>query len=193
MTATHAVTMNGRITTQLLPRRRSSVEAELSSRLALLDGRMRFALLLWRLPERVPLDLVDLDSGPTEYIQCAGGASGRFTCEVRRLDADGGPRHEVIGRRTDGEASTVRTEAIHWAKNESIVQQNEVLDRGEIRELFGSYLATGEIPASYGTRCCPGNLEASLSGGFHFQPCLNGGRPAWPRSCRSDSCRTGSA
>jgi hypothetical protein len=155
MTAGHAVTMNGRITTQLRPRPGSSIEEELSSRLGLLDGKRRFALLLWRLPEGVPFDLVDLDSGPTEYIQCAGGASGRFTCEVRRLDADGSPRHEVIGRRADGVASIVRTEVIYWAENESTVQQNEVLSRGELRELFGSYPASGEIPASYDTRSLP--------------------------------------
>lgn len=152
MTAAHAVTMNGRITTQLKPRPGRSIQEELNSRLALLDGKDRFALLLWRLPDGVPFDLVDLDSGPTEYIQCAGGVSGRFTCEVRRVSTDGSPMQEIIGRPSRGEASTVRTETIHWAENETTVQENEVLDLGELCELFGSYLASGEIPASYETR-----------------------------------------
>lgn len=151
-TAAHAVTMNGHITTQLKPRPGSSIQDELSLRLSLLDGKDRFAFLLWRLPHGVPFHSVDFESGPTEYIQCAGGVSGRFTCEVRRLDADGSPIQEVIGRLPRDEALTARTVIIHWAENETTVQENEALDLTELRELFGSYLASGEIPASYGTR-----------------------------------------
>jgi len=152
MTATHAVTMNGRITTQLKPMQGRSVQEELDARLALLDGRNRFALLLWRLPDGVPFDLVDLDSEPTEYIQCAGGASGRFTCEIRRLGPDGRPSQEVIGRRRDDEDSSARTETIRWGANKTIVQQHEILDREQLSELFASYLASGELPSSYTTR-----------------------------------------
>ena len=152
MTADYAVTMIGRITTQLKPMPGRSIQEELNARLALLDGKNRFALLLWRLPDGVPFDLVDLDTGPTTYIQCAGGVSERFTCEIRRLSADGSPTLEVVGRRTRDKAPTVRSEAVRWAENETTVQQNEVLDRRELRELFGSYLASGEIPASYETR-----------------------------------------
>jgi hypothetical protein len=152
MTAAHAVTMNGRITTPLKPRPGRSIQEELNSRLALLDGQQRFALLLWRLPDGVPFDLVELDSGPAEYIQCAGGVSGRFTCEVRRLGADGNPRQEIVGRPSGDEASTAPTETVQWAENERTVQENEVLNRDELCELFGSYLASGEIPASYETR-----------------------------------------
>ncbi|WP_024285341.1 hypothetical protein [Cellulomonas sp. KRMCY2] len=144
--------MNGRITTVLKPMSGRSIQEELSARLALLDGKSRFALLLWRLPDGVPFDLLDLDSGPGEYIQCAGGVAGRFTCEVRRLSADGSPRQEVIGRPTRDETSTVRTETIDWAENKTTVRQNEVLDFGEVCELFGSHLASGDIPASYETR-----------------------------------------
>lgn len=128
MTPAHAVTMKGRITTQLKPRSGRSVEEELSARLALLDGKERYALLLWRLPDGLPFDLVDLDSDPRQYIQCAGGASGRFTCEIRRLAPDGTPIQQVIGRPGDGDTSA-RTETIRWAGNETTVQQNEVLAR----------------------------------------------------------------
>jgi len=152
MTVAHAVTMNGRITTVLKPVSGRSIHEELIARLALLDGKERFALLLWRLPEGVPFDLVALDPGPTEYIQCGGGLADRFTCEVRRLSADGSPRHEVVGRPVSDETSTVRTETIEWAENQTTVRQNEVLDFGEVCELFGSYLDSGEIPASCETR-----------------------------------------
>jgi hypothetical protein len=142
--------MNGRVSTELKPRPGRSIDDELTSRLALLDGTDRFALLLWRMPDGVPFDLVDLAAGVTEYIQCAGGVSGRFTCEVRRVGPDG-PRQEVIGRATSDE-SAVPAEAVRWAGNETLVRRNEVLDADEIAELFRSYLASGDIPARYETR-----------------------------------------
>lgn len=152
MTTAHAVTMNGRITTVLKPMSGRSIQEELSARLALLDGQSRFALLLWRLPDGVPFDLADLDSGPMEYIQCAGGVAGRFTCEVRRISTDGSPRQKIIGRPPRDETSTALTETIDWAENKTTVRQNEVLDLTEVCELFGSYLTSGDIPASYEAR-----------------------------------------
>jgi hypothetical protein len=152
MTAAHAVTMNGRVSTELKSRPGRSVQEELNARLALLDGKERFALWLWRLPAGVPFDRVDLETGPTEFIQCAGGVAERFTCEVRRVDPDGNPQHEVIGRREPGEASAVRSENIRWADRTASVRRNEVLDRDEVSELFRAYLASGEIPAAYETR-----------------------------------------
>ena len=152
MTAAHVVTMNGRITTLLKPAAGRSIQEELNARLALLDGTDRFALLLWRLPDGVPFDLVDLDAGPMEYIQCAGGLAGRFTCEVRRLSPDGSPRHEVIGRPASDQAAPVRTETIVWAESKTTVRQNEVLDLQEVCQLFGKFLAAGEIPSSCETR-----------------------------------------
>jgi hypothetical protein len=151
MSPGYAVTMNGRVSTELKPRPGRSTDEELRFRLALLDGAERFALLLWRLPDGVPFDLVNLDSGPAEYIQCAGGVLGRFTCEVRRTGPDGQPRHEVIGR-LPGDQSAVPTEVVRWTENETIVRRSEVLDANEIADLFGSYLASGEIPIRYATR-----------------------------------------
>jgi hypothetical protein len=152
MTASHAVTLNGRITTQLAAGQGKSIQEELYSRLALLDGTDRFALLLWRIPDGVPFDLVDLASGPPEYIQCAGGISGRFTCEIRRFNADGDLIHEVIGRLPSEETSTLRHETVEWGKNETTVQQNEVLGLEDLRELFWSYVVSGQIPTPYVTR-----------------------------------------
>jgi hypothetical protein len=151
----YALTLNGRITTELKALPGGSIEDQLAERLALLDGRDRFALLLWRLPDGVPFDLVDLDSEPTEYIQCAGGVSGRFTCEIRRNGPDGGPSHEVIGRPTGVKPSGALDETIHWADTETSVRENEVFESPELFELFKSYLDTGELPSSYETRQLP--------------------------------------
>jgi hypothetical protein len=151
MTTAYAVTMNGRISTELKPRPGRSIQEELSARVNLLDGENRFALWLWRVPDGVPFDLVDLESGPAEFLQCAGGVAGRFTCEVRRLGTDGNPRQEVIGRRSC-ESSPDRSETIRWAEHAVSVRPNEVLDREEVSELFATYLASGEIPARYETR-----------------------------------------
>jgi hypothetical protein len=143
--------MNGRISTELKPRPGRTIEEELAARLDLLDGEDRFALLLWRLPEGVPFDRFDLDSGPTDYIQCAGGVAGRFMCEVRRVAPDGRPRHEVIGRGpVTGPA--LASALVPWSEKETSVQANEVLSRDEVAELFTAYLAHDSVPAGYECR-----------------------------------------
>lgn len=148
--ATHGVTMNGRISTELKPRPGRTLEEELTARLGLLDGATRFALLLWRLPEGVPFDRFDLDSGPTDYIQCAGGVAGRFTCEVRSVASDGRPRQEVIGRAQD--QHDAGSETVRWGEHETTVRENEVLRLGELEELFTAYLTGEEIPGGYERR-----------------------------------------
>ena len=152
MSASYAVTMNGRISTELKPRAGRSIQDELRARLDLLDGSTRFALWLWRLPAGVPFDRVDLELWPMELIQCAGGTDGRFTCELRYLDADGNPRHEVIGRPSAHGASNVCSEAIRWAENTTNVRENEVLDLDTVSELFESYLVSGGLATGYETR-----------------------------------------
>jgi hypothetical protein len=156
MTVSHAVTMNGRISTALKPRAGRSTREELQDRLDLLDGTERFSLWLWRLPEGVPFDRIDLEAWPREFIQCAGGLSGRFTCEIRRIDADGNTRHDVIGRSTQS-ASAVSNQAIRWAEHTTNVRENEVLDREALGELFGTYLVSSEIPEGYETRPASGS------------------------------------
>lgn len=151
MTAKYAVTMNGTISTELKPRTGYSLEDELSFRLNLLNGKDRFALLLWTLPDGVPFDRVDLASEPTEYIQCAGGISGRFTCELRRFGSGGAVRHEVIGR-ADAREHEASTEVVQWGDTETAVGPNEVLDREAIDALFRAYLASPEIPSGFQTR-----------------------------------------
>lgn len=142
--------MNGRISTELKPRPGRTVEEELIARLHLLDGADRFALLLWRLPAGVPFDQFDLDSGPTDYIQCAGGLAGRFTCEIRTMASDGSPRQEVIGRPL-GEQD-LESETVRWGERQTTVRENEVLRLSDLEELFTAYLSDGEIPGGYERR-----------------------------------------
>src|SRR3954447_7393721 len=51
MTASHAMTINGRVSMELWPQPGLSLEEELTVRLQRLDGESVFAYLLWRLPE----------------------------------------------------------------------------------------------------------------------------------------------
>ena len=151
MTATHAVTMNGQMSTELTPEPGGlSAGERLTASLHRMDGERFFACLLWRLPEGVEFDRYDLASGPDEYIQCAGGGAGRLTCEIR-VASDGGFRHYVIGRRGDAGPKPA-SEPIRWAAFETTVQENEVLSADEVAELFQAYLADETIPAAYQCR-----------------------------------------
>src|SRR3954452_1359046 len=150
MTASHAMTINGRVSMELWPQPGLSLEEELTVRLQRLDGESVFAYLLWRLPEGVPFDRYDLGSGPTEYIQCAGGVARRFTCEIR-VAFDGGFRQFVIGRRDDT-GSRATSDVVLWDGHETAVQENEVLSVREVAELFRAYLVDEAVPAAYECR-----------------------------------------
>lgn len=149
--AAYAVTVNGRLSMELKSSPSRSIDAELHRMLSLLDGELRFAFLLWRLPDGVSLERFNLKTGPTEYLQCAGGFSGRFVCETRWTDPEGITRHESIGR-GEAEVGDAQYEKVRWSTFETTVRSSEVLSLDEIIELFDSYLAVGEIPASYRTR-----------------------------------------
>jgi hypothetical protein len=71
MIATHALTMNGRINGELKSRG-MPVEDEIRRLVLLLDGTGRYCLSLWALPPGLPLDDVDHQAWPQEYIQAAG-------------------------------------------------------------------------------------------------------------------------
>ncbi|MEV4423545.1 hypothetical protein AB0L40_26790 [Patulibacter sp. NPDC049589] len=145
------ITMNGRITMELKSRPGGrTAEQQLRAGLELMDGEDDFAFLLWHLPEGVPRDSFDLELGPDNYIQCAGGLDGRFTCEIRRVTSDGTIRHEVLGRASGPDSEPwVR---IKWSENETSVRQSEVFDRDEVIRLFETYRSNGSIPDGYVTR-----------------------------------------
>lgn len=139
---TYAVTMNGRVHTELKSYDRTPVE-ELRHRVHLLDGVERHSLLLWKLPEGVPFDRVDLDAWPQEYIQAAGGGDG-FTVEERRL-VGGEPNEYIVGHDPAPEPSDA-DEVIHWNGLQAHVRSNEVWTSDEVAELFTTYLVEGELP-----------------------------------------------
>lgn len=146
---THALTMNGRISGELKDRF-DSPEVLIGKRLSLLDGTRRFSLMLWALPPGVPLDHVDIASGPDEYIQSAGSRD-RMTVEVRRLEA-GQPRQYVVGRDARPSGGENRDEVIKWDGIETTVRSSEVFTADQAADLFVSYYATGWIPHSYSLR-----------------------------------------
>ena len=150
--ATYVVTMNGRTTFELTHSPGSPKEAELETLLGRLDGRARFAILVGKLPDDMPFDRVDLEVEPAAYLQCAGGVSGRFTCEIRSIDAAGRPVHEIVGRRNSSADSGSGNETIAYSEFETSVEAHEVLAMSDARDLLLAYLATGETPASYTKR-----------------------------------------
>lgn len=137
--------MNGRIHGELKDAI-DSPDQVIRKRLALLDGTGRYSLSLWRLPEGVPFDRVDLATWPQEYIQAAG-SSERMTVEIRRFE-DGAPHQYVVGHHEEGSGGrlpAVET-AIPWDGYETRVFSNEVFTANEAAELFASYYATGGVP-----------------------------------------------
>src|SRR3954451_2419466 len=150
MMASYAVTINGRMSMALEAQPERTLGEELTAGLHGLDGQSAFAYLLWRLPDGVPFADYDCGAGPDEYIQCAGGMAGRFTCEIR-VASGGGFRHYVIGR--SGETDPQPTwEVLRWDAYETPVRKNEVLSASEVAELFRAYLAGEIIPAAYECR-----------------------------------------
>lgn len=144
---TYAVTMNGRTSTELRGKEGRSLEEEIVQRLGVLNGTQRFSMMLWALPPGVPFDRVDLRSFPTEYIQCAGGASDRFICEVREGTAEAGTQY-ALGR--VGEPAG--QEVVSWNGCESSVSTNEVLGLDEVVQLFLEYFRSGHTPSAYARR-----------------------------------------
>lgn len=145
---THALTMNGRIHGELKDPV-DSAEETIRKRLALLDGTTRYSLSLWRLPDNVPFDKVDLAKWPQEYLQVAGSRE-RMTVEVRRFESEV-PRQYVVGHAV-AVMEPSADEAIAWNGYETQVRTSEVFDAVEATELFATYYATGDLPPDYALR-----------------------------------------
>lgn len=149
--ATHAITMNGRISGEL-KHPSDSPEEVIQKRLLLLDGIGRYSLSLWRLPEGVPFDRVDQGSWPTEYIQCAG-SKDRLTVEIRRLEA-GVHQQYVVGAAVTPVAPSGPREVLKWDSFQTSVYENEIFDAGRASIVFVEYFNNGDVPASYSLRPC---------------------------------------
>lgn len=144
-TVTHALTMNGRIHSELKDRA-DTPETVIRQRLSLLDGNRRFSLGLWAIPGGVTFDDVDLAQWPKEYIQVAG-AQERMTIEVRKLEADQ-PRQYIIGHHARTYEEDRQSEIIHWNGCEATVLPSEVFNAAEAADIFMFYYATGSVPKS---------------------------------------------
>ncbi len=140
---THALTMNGRVHGELKDPGLSP-QALIGQRLNLLDGVTRYSLSLWRLPEGVPFDRVDLKAWPQEYVQAAGSREA-MTLEVRRLE-NSQPSQYVIGRGGGIFSDSPVEVRIPWNGFETRVFSTEVFSATEAVEVFVSYFAHGEIP-----------------------------------------------
>ena len=145
---THALTMNGRIHGELKDPWDSPAEV-LRKRAGLLDGTSRYSLSLWRLPDGVPFDLVDLANWPQEYVQVAGSHE-RLTVELRRSEG-GVARHYVVGH-VDGSERTSDEVIIPWNGYEARVRASEVFDAGEAAAVLFAYYLAGDVPSSYALR-----------------------------------------
>jgi hypothetical protein len=117
----------------------------------MIDGDRHFAVSLWALPPGTPVDLVNRDEWPQEYIQAAGEGAGRLTAEVRRRADAGGYEQFVIGR-PGATPSEAPTETIAWPGGTSAVTPSEVLTADEVVALFIAYYGTGDVPPAFSRR-----------------------------------------
>jgi hypothetical protein len=135
--------MNGRIHGELKSPERSAAD-ELRHRVHLLDGASRFSLILWKLPQGVAFDDVDLRIWPQEYVQAAGGRD-RFTVEERTLQ-DGVAVQVAVGRE-EHSAEGDPTEVVVWNGCDTVVHEHEVWTATEVADLFVAYYLHGRLPA----------------------------------------------
>lgn len=148
--ATHALTLNGRISGELWGTQ-TTPEEELAYRLRLLDGARRYSWILWAMPPGKDIDQVNHNQYPVKYIQTAGDGK-RMTVEIREL-VEREPRQYAIGRRVpEDERASLRTEIIAWDGVETKVFTNEVFDIDEVIVLFLAYYRTGKVPSDYSLR-----------------------------------------
>jgi hypothetical protein len=89
---------------------------------------------------------MNLDSGVTDYLQCAGSAN-RMTVEVRRI-LPTGLGHYVIGR-VPTEEDLGAPETIYWSDYVVQVSTNELFDSHEAETLFVAYYDTNWVPDEY--------------------------------------------
>jgi hypothetical protein len=112
-----------------------------------------YSLSLWRLPEGVPFDRVDLVAWPREYVQAAGSADG-MTVEVRRL-GEPGQRHYVVGRAGRDTSAPPVEVVIPWNGCETGAYSTEVFSAAEAAEVFTQYYDTGQVPDTFRLRPLP--------------------------------------
>ncbi|KRE60089.1 hypothetical protein [Nostocoides sp. Soil756] len=141
MSATHAVTTNGRIHSELKPAS-GSLRDQIQGRLQRLDAAERYSLGLWALPPGVAFDDVDLDAWPQEFLQAAGSAD-RMTVELRMIDA-GLARQFVVGRAplTDGAPAD---QEVFWDGFRETVRPAEVFTWAEAIDVFWTYCQSDEV------------------------------------------------
>lgn len=149
---THALTMNGRVHGEVKDAVMSPREV-IRQRLGLLDGAVRYSLSLWRLPDGVPFDRVDLGAWPQEYVQAAGSADG-LTVEVRRAEQSGWGQY-VVGRTPRDTSDPLVEVVIPWNGYETRVSSSEVFSAAEAAEVFTQYYDVGQIQDTFHLRLLP--------------------------------------
>ena len=148
LTRVYAVTVNGRISTELKAGRWEPVPNKIAGFLDRLDGTTRFSVSLWALPVGTSFDCVNLHRWPERYLQAAGSRD-RMTVELRR-DGESGSRHFAIGKSDTIEPEP--SEEIRWDAHRTQIYQVEVFTAAEAVPLFLSYWQTNEVPRGYRLR-----------------------------------------
>jgi hypothetical protein len=150
MTATHAVTLSGEITFEVLDPQYAKPEDEIRHYIDIMDGREDFSIILWRVPEGMYFDEAAASQKyPEEYIQAAGSQS-RMAAEIRKY-INGELRQFTVGR-PGREELQGRVEIVTWGSHELTVRGNEVFVASEVGEIFAHYYNHGDIPSGYSLR-----------------------------------------
>ena len=139
------VTVNGSFSFEI----REPIEEardQLRNTLSRIDGKDRYSLVLWAMPEGKRLVELDEDKDAREYIQCAGSAAA-MTVELRTESA--GEGQQLVVGRLPGPRLNEPNVRIPWDEYEVVVYEDEVFTASEAAELFGSYLEQGSVPARF--------------------------------------------
>jgi hypothetical protein len=147
----HAFTTNGHIHSELLVRQEPAAE-QISRRLRILDGQVRYSLGLWAIPSGRLFDRIDLDKWPQEYIQVAAESPERMIVEVRRLES-GVPSQYAVGRGERGATGVdLPSVVVRWAGIHTTVEAREVFTAAEATDLFLHYYEHGDVPPGMALR-----------------------------------------
>ena len=149
---THVISSKGGESYHFLDDILLSYRDQIRRELGLLDGSNKWwAFSLWRGPEGVDLDEIDLDEFPKQFMQ-SGGSAEAMTVEVRFIEDDGVGRLYSVGR-PGGDYSGEPSVKIPLRDDQyTTVYPNEAFTADEAADIYYHYFQTDRVPDKYPLR-----------------------------------------
>lgn len=127
-----------------------SVEGDLARRLALLDGKVRYSLAIWGIPEGQAFDLLDLEAATRTFIQCAGSQSG-FITEMG-WSGDRAEPHLVRLRPLGSVVDELEHVAVQWGQHSTMASISEVLSYDATLQAFLLFMKGEGLQSKFASR-----------------------------------------